>query len=225
MPLKGNRISIYNIVGRVHVTGSGSSPSATITQRGRDATKLKIVDGNIDGRESLRIVIPMIALRLCTIAIGIFAPSSESATTAPLVALMTRAVTDARGRAGGNRSVNNMRVSDDQGGLDAAADIEVQVPHGASLRVNVGAGDVVVNNVNRDLAVDVHAANVAVSDVKGVVDLDVGSGHSDVSNIAGSVMLDVGSGRISLAVPRPIDHQIARSDDRLYRYRWWSPDN
>ncbi|MEP6779851.1 MAG: DUF4097 family beta strand repeat-containing protein, partial [Gemmatimonadaceae bacterium] len=197
VPLKGNRISIYNVAGRVHVTGGGSNASATITRRGRDASKLKIVNGSIDGRESLRIIYPDDRVTITTDRDrhfrtefrvrddGTFGRTDDA-----------RSDRHARSSWGSNRSGRTMRVSDDQGGLDAAADIEVQVPDGVSLRVNVGAGEVTVNNVNGDLAVDVQAANLTVSGVKGVVDLDVGSGHSELSNITGSIRLDAGSGNV-----------------------------
>ncbi|MEP6765020.1 MAG: DUF4097 family beta strand repeat-containing protein [Gemmatimonadaceae bacterium] len=197
IPLNGNRISIYNIAGQVRVTGGGSSASATVTRRGRDASKLKIANGNIDGRESLRIIYPDDRVTIASDRDRHFRTEFRVRADGTFGSMGdARSDKHSRSRLGSDRSGHNIRVSDDRGGLEASADIEVQVPNGVSVRVNLGAGEIVVNNVNGDLAVDAQSANLSVSDVKGVVDLEVGSGHSDIVNITGSIMLDAGSGNV-----------------------------
>ena len=197
IPLRGTSIAVYNLVGHMRVTGGGSSASANIVRRGRDAAKLKIVTGPIGGRESLRIMYPDDRI---TITDG----KHQHNRTDVRVRNDGTFGDTADARTGKNHSHNNspnsgrrVRIGGENGGMDASADVEIQIPDGVSLRVNLAAGDIVVRNINGDLAVDAAMANVTINDSKGVLDIDVGSGRMDVTNATGAITLDTGSGDIT----------------------------
>src|SRR5262245_65108230 len=57
--LSGDRVSIYNIAGRLRVQpGGGSTVVVDVTRSGRDANQLSLRTGDIRGIASLRVVYP-----------------------------------------------------------------------------------------------------------------------------------------------------------------------
>src|SRR5437870_1438149 len=57
--LAGDRVSIYNLAGRLRVQpGSGSQVVVDVTRVGHDAAKLKLATGDVHGFQSLRVVYP-----------------------------------------------------------------------------------------------------------------------------------------------------------------------
>src|SRR5262245_37345481 len=57
--LSGDRVAIYNLVGRLRVqAGTGSQVTVDVTRAGRDAGQLKIATGEVHGAQSLRVVYP-----------------------------------------------------------------------------------------------------------------------------------------------------------------------
>ena len=123
--LNSKTVALYNLVGRLRVTGGGSSVVATLTRRGRDATKLSIGTQTVEGREALVVKYPGDRITI---------PDSRN----------RRMRTEIRVRDDGSFGNNykndkgrssfrfndgrRVRIGDDGGGLEAAADIELQVP-------------------------------------------------------------------------------------------------
>src|SRR5690348_10211730 len=55
----GDRVAIYNLAGKVRVEGgSGSDVIVEVTRGGRDGDQLRVEQGSIRGRETLRILYP-----------------------------------------------------------------------------------------------------------------------------------------------------------------------
>src|SRR5256885_4855223 len=55
--LAGDRVAIYNLVGRVQVEGGdGADVSVDVTPGGRSGRALRIATGEIRGRETLRVI-------------------------------------------------------------------------------------------------------------------------------------------------------------------------
>ena len=193
--LNGRTVALYNLVGRLRVTGGGSSVVATITRRGRDAGQLSVGTQTVEGREALVIKYPGDRITL---------PAARS----------RRMRTEIRvrddGSFGNNYSHNKgrasfrfndgrrVRIGDESGGLEAAADVELQVPTGVSVRLHVAVGDIDVRNVDGDIAVDASGGELAVSDAKGTITLETGSGGASLINVSGLITLDTGSGEVSL---------------------------
>lgn len=194
--LSGRNIAVYNLVGRLHVTGGGATASATITRRGRDAGKLTVATGNVDGSEALRVIYP---------GDRVTVPDSRNRRSRTEINVRDNGTfgnTYNRDNNGRRRSSlfndgRRVRIGSDGGGLEAAADIELQVPNGVSVRLHLGVGDVEVRGVNGDVAVDVAGANLVVADTKGTLTLDTGSGEATLTNVNGLISLDTGSGTVT----------------------------
>lgn len=189
----GRNIAVYNLVGRLHVTGGGSSATATITRRGRDAGKLQVATGNIDGMDALRVMYPGDRVTI---------PDSRNRRSRTEIRVRDNGTfgnnynsNDRRSRNGYNEG-RRVRIGDESGGVEAAADIELQVPNGVVVRLHLGVGDVDVRGVNGDVAVDVHGADLVVTDTKGTLTLDTGSGSASITNANGLISLDTGSGDV-----------------------------
>ncbi|MEO7999394.1 MAG: DUF4097 family beta strand repeat-containing protein, partial [Gemmatimonadaceae bacterium] len=193
--LNGRNVALYNLVGRLRVTGGGTSTVATITRRGRDASKLTITTGNVDGSEALRIIYP---------GDRITVPDTRSRRSRTEVRVRDNGTfgnnygnnSDRRRSSFSGRDGRSVRIGGDGGGLEAAADIDLQVPNGTSVRLHLAVGDVDVRGVNGDVVVDVSGADIVVADTKGTLTLDTGSGEATLTNVSGTITLDTGSGNV-----------------------------
>lgn len=193
--LNGRSVALYNLVGRLRVTGGGASVVAAITRRGRDAGKLSVVTQTVEGREALIVKYP---------GDRITVPDSRN----------RRSRTDIRVRDDGSfgnsysnkdkgrsmfRSSNDrtIRIGGESGGLEAAADIELQIPNGVSVRLNIAVGEIELRNVDGDIAASTAGGNMIVSDAKGTITLDTGSGAASLTNVSGLISLETGSGEVT----------------------------
>ncbi len=185
--LEGREVAIYNLVGTIRATGGGGSDvTVTMTRRGRDAGQLSLRQGRIDGRETLRVIYPS---RRIT-----FEELSGNS--------RTRLRVHQDGTFGGGSDHddgNSVEISGRSGGLEAHADLEVAIPAGKRIDLNLAAGTVSVTNVSGDVYVDVHAADVKTSGTKGILSLDTGSGTVEVTDATGPLTLDSGSGSVTIA--------------------------
>lgn len=185
-------IAIYNLVGRLRVTGGGTAAVATVTRRGRDAGRITLGTGAVDGYEALRVIYP---------GDKVSVPDSRN----------RRSRSDIRVRDDGtfgdryDRNRTNrfddgrrVRVGDDVGGIEAAADVELQIPSGTSVRLHLAVGEVNVTNVKGDIAIDVSGGDVHTTDTQGTLTIDTGSGEATVTNAAGMISLDTGSGDVTM---------------------------
>ncbi|MEO7361751.1 MAG: DUF4097 family beta strand repeat-containing protein [Gemmatimonadaceae bacterium] len=194
--LSGRNIAIYNLVGSLHVTGGGSSTVATITRRGRDAGKLTLATGNVDGSEALRVMYP---------GDRVTVPDSRNRRSRTEIRVRDNGTfgNNYNHENNGRRRSSSMfsdgrrvQIGSESGGLEAAVDIQLQIPNGVSVRLHLGVGDVDVRGVNGDIAVDVSGANITVVDTKGTLTLDTGSGAATLTNVNGLISLDTGSGNV-----------------------------
>jgi hypothetical protein len=185
--LAGQRVALYNLAGRVTVEGgSGSDVTVEIRRGGRDASRLRIETGPIEGRETLRVLYP---------ADRVVYTDSES---------RGRSRTDISVREDGTwggdwgSRRDRVEVATWGDGMEAWADLVVRVPSGKAFDLNLGVGSATVTNVNGDVSVDVHAATIRTSGTRGRLDLDAGSGEVEVKDAQGELTLDAGSGGVSL---------------------------
>ena len=192
--LSGSRIGIWNIAGKVTLSaGSGSNVLVTVTRHGSDGAKLELAHGPINGRETLRVIYPGDAV--------VYAPNGREhgrwRTEFDIRDDGTFSGDDDHGDRWGNG--HRMRVSSTGDGLDASADLDIQVPAGQQLMVVLAVGTVDARNVNGKLSIDTHGANVTASALKGNVDIDTGSGDVQVDGMDGPLNVDVGSGDVTLS--------------------------
>jgi lia operon protein LiaG len=189
--LTGNQVAIYNLVGSVKlVRGSGRDVVVAVTRGGPDAAQLRVAHGAISGgRQSLRVIYPSNRITFDGL-------STRSRTT-------LRVSEDGTFGHGGDddddRSGQRVEISGRSGGLDARADLTVEVPAGKRVEINLAAGSVSATNVESDLYLDVSAATVTTTGTKGVLSLDTGSGEVSVTDQNGNLTIDSGSGSVTFS--------------------------
>ncbi|HTE46779.1 MAG TPA: DUF4097 family beta strand repeat-containing protein, partial [Gemmatimonadaceae bacterium] len=187
--LSGDRVSIYNLAGRLRVqAGTGSQVSVEVTRGGRDASRLKVATGEIRGAQSLRVVYP--SDRIVYHEMG-----SRSRTQ-----LRVNSDGTFDDKDGGSNFFGRDRVEirDSGAGLDAHADLVVSMPKGQRITIHWGVGDATLSNVDGDIRVSVAAATVSTEHTRGQLRLDTGSGGVTVSDAQGDVSLDTGSGGVTV---------------------------
>lgn len=186
--LSGDRVSIYNIAGRLRVQpGSGSTVVVDVTRAGRDANQLSLRTGNLRGISTLRVVYP--ADRIVYPELGLRSNTE--------MRVNPDGTFDDRGGSNWDES-DRVQIRGSGSGLEAHADMVVSVPRGQRLSVHWGAGEATVSNVDGDLSINVSAARISTEHTRGALNLDTGSGNVSVVDAVGEVNLDAGSGSVTV---------------------------
>jgi len=184
--LSGNDVAIYNLVGSIKaVGGSGADVAVDVAKAGTDAAQLRVEQGAIGGRQTLRVIYP--ARR---ITFGDRGGWGER-TTVRVADDGTFDDKDDRG--------SRVEITSRSGGLEARADLTVTVPAGKTIALHLAAGDVHVSNVSGEITVSVATASVTTSGTRGGLTLDTGSGEVSVTDAQGNLTLDTGSGSVTLS--------------------------
>jgi hypothetical protein len=185
--LRGSDVAVWDLAGRVEVVaGTGSEVVVEVVRRGRDAGRVRVERGEIDGRDALRI------------------GADDTDIVYPELADRGRVESSLRrdgtfGMSGG-RWVGGRRVSirRDGRGTEGWADVTVRVPRGMRVRVHVLAGRAEARDVDADVLLDAHAARAVAERTRGRLVVDAGSGGAELRDVAGDVTVDAGSGAVSL---------------------------
>ena len=186
--LAGDRVSIYNLVGKVRLQpGTGASVVVQITRGGRDASQLSLQTGDIRGSNSLRVIYP---------ADRIVYPEMSFRSSTEIHVNGDGTFNDQGGWDWRER--DRVQIRGSGSGLEAYADMVVSVPRGQRISVNLGVGQANVANVDGDISVDVSAATISTEHTKGTLNLDTGSGSVTVIDAQGDVNLDTGSGSVTV---------------------------
>lgn len=188
--LSGRDVGIYNLVGSIKaVSGDGGDVIVTVAKTGKDAGQLRVEQGPIHGRQTLRVIYP--ARRIT------FADDDDrhwgggGRTTVRVEDDGTFDDNDGEG--------SRVEISDRSGGLEARADLTVAIPTGKAVSLRLAAGEVSVSNVNGEISIGVDAARVTTTKTRGGLSLDTGSGEVSITDAQGDVSLDTGSGGITLS--------------------------
>lgn len=183
--LPGDNPAVFNLAGRMRVEpGSGRAVVVEVVRGGSDQARLRVDQGTIDGRSTLRVFAPGDRVRYPNMGRG-----SRTA---------LRVRDDGTFGGGGPRAGRQVTVTSGGSGLEAYADLRVLVPAGAQLSVHQGVGGVQVSNVNGRLEVRTQSAGVNTAGTRGELDIDVGSGSVRVDRAAGPLRIDTGSGSIDV---------------------------
>lgn len=187
----GDPVAVYNLVGALRVEpGASTGISVQVTRAGADAGRLKVLQGEVDGRATLRIVYPGDRIRFGT---------DGNTTQLRVRADGTFGDRDEHGRHEHQDWDEGRRVTiAAAGGLDARADLLVQVPRGRRVRLFLAVGSVSLTNVDGEVYVDAHSAPVSVTGAKGVLSVDVGAGSVQVTQSDGDLSVDTGSGDVEV---------------------------
>jgi hypothetical protein len=191
--LSGERVAVYNLVGRVRVqAGTGSQVAVDITRGGSNANELKIESGDVRGWNSLRVIYP---------ADRIIYRNDRGGSWRTNITVNSDGTFGVSGDRRGffDRDRDQVEIRSSGSGLDAYADLTISVPKGQHIAVYLGVGEAVVSNVDGDLTVDVAAARVETNHTSGRLTLDTGSGGVSVTDAQGIVDLDTGSGGVTVS--------------------------
>jgi DUF4097 and DUF4098 domain-containing protein YvlB len=183
-------VSIYNLVGELRVRAtSGSQVTVDVTRGGHDADKLKLETGDVRGWQSLRVIYPSDQIVYPNLG-----RRSRSTLRVNADGTFNEDDSDSDSRHGSGR----VEIRDSGSGLEAHADLVVNVPKGQRIAIHWGVGDADVANVDGDLRINVAAARVTSNHTAGRLTLDAGSGAVDVADARGDVTLNTGSGGLTL---------------------------
>lgn len=184
--IPGRSVAVYNLAGTVEVVaGSGSDVVVRMTRRGRDADRLAIETGSIGGRETLRVIYPDDRI--------IYPEMGRGSNTTQ------RVRADGTFSDGGRSSGDRVRISGSGSGLEAWADLVVEVPAGVGLELYVAVGDVDARGTRGSLRIDTGSGSVSAIDITGELTLDTGSGRVRVEDVTGSLSVDTGSGGVEVS--------------------------
>ena len=187
--LTGTDVAVYNLAGRARlVAGNGDAVQVTVNPAGRDADDLKLEQGPIQGRTTLRIRYPGDHV--------IYPEMGRGSNTS----IHVRDDGTFGGKNHGDWfGMGQVKISGSGSGLEAHADLDVSIPPGQKFSLYLAAGAVTVTNVRGDLHVDTGSGNVSSTGTRGDLDIDTGSGGIDVGGAEGDVNLDTGSGDVNVS--------------------------
>jgi lia operon protein LiaG len=195
--LDDDAVAIYNLVGTVRVEAGDGGVGVQVTRTGTDAARLRIAQGEIDGRMTLRVIYPENRISTGSVSRGSSSTLRvrEDGTFGDAGDWRERG---RRGRHGDWDEGRKVTIASGQG-LDARADLVVRVPRGRRVAVYLAVGSVTVTNVEGDLTFDTHEAEVTANGVKGSLTIDVGSGSVRATQIDGELSVDTGSGGVEVS--------------------------
>jgi lia operon protein LiaG len=191
--ISGDEIAIYNLAGEIRMEpGQGSAVTAEVSRGGADAGKLKVEQGEVDDRQTLRVVYPADRIQYSRLSDG---------SSTQLRVREDGTFGDDQGEEH-RREGRRVTIVSRGGGLDAHADLRVAVPADKRVALYLAVGKVAVTNVNGNLRIDVSSAPVTTSNTRGELDIDVGSGAVQVTQARGDLSVDTGSGAVSVSDTR-----------------------
>ncbi len=181
----GSAITVYNLAGHARVVrGSGSDVVVRVTRGGKDRARLDIRTGESDGRTALIVVYP--DDRVVYPEMGTGSRSS----------LRVRDDGTFGGEEGSRGDMVDIRGSGR--GLEAWADLVIEVPAGKDFALQLAAGQADVQGADGTFALHTGSGSIEASDVSGSIWLETGSGSASVQNVKGDLRVDTGSGSIAV---------------------------
>lgn len=178
--IPGNRVGVYDLIGTVSVVaGTGDAVEVTVTRGGADGSRLRVETGPIRGEQTLRVMFPGNAFRY-----------RENGSTT------LRVREDGTFGDGMGLSARRVRIGDE--GLDAFADLRVEVPAGKSITIHVGVGRITATNLNGSLRLNTAAGNVRADRITGSLEIETGSGNVAARTIRGDLDIETGSGDVEV---------------------------
>ncbi len=195
--LDSDPVGIYNLVGTVRVEPGAGSTAVQVTRAGGDAAQLKVVQGEVDGRATLRVLYPGDRVRFGSGGGSTQLRVRDDGTFGDLNDEHVRGRHAHHDRHDGDEGRRVTIAS--AGGLDARADLLVQVPRGRRVEVFLAVGSVSVSNVEGEVYLDAHDAPVTATGTKGLLSVDVGSGTVRVTQADGDLSVDTGSGDVEVS--------------------------
>jgi hypothetical protein len=184
--VSGRSVAVYNLAGRVEVVrGGGADVVVRIDRGGADAAALRVETGEIRGRSTLRIIYPNDE---------IVYPDMGRGSNTSLTVRDDGTFSDDSGGRGEHVSIRGRGA-----GMEAWADLVIEVPAGRDLGVYLATGEVNASGVDGALTIDTGSGAVTATSISGSLDVDTGSGSIVVQGVVGDVRVDTGSGRVEVS--------------------------
>jgi lia operon protein LiaG len=197
--LSSDRVAIYNLAGEVRVEpGTSSSVVIEVTRGGSNAGDLRVERINDGSWQQLVVKYPADRVvyrrlgRLSRSEFGVRDDGTFGTRNLDPQLGAERANANVSDKRGGSR----VRVSGSGSGLEAYADMRIEVPRGRTVAIHLGVGKVIATNVNGDLQIDARSASIEATNHTGFARFDTGSGSITLRGAAGDVGLHTGSGSI-----------------------------
>lgn len=182
--IRGADVAIYNLAGQVQIVrGSGSEVVVHISRGGDDARRLEVRTGEVDGRQTLRVVYP---------SDEIVYPDMGRGST------QLRVRSDGTFSDGRRGDGDRVSIENSGRGLEAWADLVIEVPAGQRAAVHLAVGRVEAEGVDARLEIDTGAGAVAARAMSGSLEIDTGSGNVRVDGMDGDLNVDTGSGDVEV---------------------------
>ncbi len=139
--LSGSEAAVYNLAGHVElVRGSGSDVVVRVTRGGDDASRLEIEVGQVRGVEALRVIYPDDEV--------VYPDMGRGSNT------QTRVRADGTFGDGGESRGDRVSIRGSGGGMEAWADIVIEVPAGKTFSVYVAVGEAEARGLDGDIRID-----------------------------------------------------------------------
>ena len=184
--IRGPDVALYNLAGTVQIeAGSGDAVGVEVSRGGTDLGQLRIAEGDLGGRATLRVIYPGDEVRY---------PAFGNGSTELRVRDDGTFDDDDHGSRG-----RRVRISNRQGGVEAWADLKIAVPAGRSLAVHLAVGKITATNVDGHIRLQAANAPITVNDVRGTLGIDVGAGDVQLTGAQGEVKVSTGSGEVHIS--------------------------
>jgi len=184
--ISGRSVAVYNLAGQVEVVrGSGADVVVRVMRGGADASALSIQTGEIRGRSTLRVIYPDDEI--------VYEDMGRGSNTS----LSVRS--DGTFSDGGNNRGDRVRIRGNGDGLEAWADLVIEVPAGRDIAVYLAAGEVSADDIEGDVSIDTGSGPVTATAITGSLNVDTGSGSVVARGIEGDLWVDTGSGRVEVS--------------------------
>jgi DUF4097 and DUF4098 domain-containing protein YvlB len=199
--LEGGDLAIYNLAGLLQVEPGQGQVAVEVTRGGADAARLKVAQGEIDDRQTLRLIYPEDKIHY---ALG----KGDSRTDLKVRDDGTFGDSDwewdhnGHHRRDHSHEGHRVTIATDTDGLDAHADLKVKVPANTRISFYLAVGRVTVTNAGGEMRIDAHNSPVSVSGFKGSLSIDVGSGSVHATQVDGELDVDTGSGSVEVTQVR-----------------------
>ena len=184
--VRGDQVAIYNLAGEVEVVaGDDGGVSVQVMRGGADGDALDIQIGEIGGWQTLRVLYPSDRIHYDGDGWG--------------------GRTDVRVRRDGTWGGDwrdrgdRVRISSRGSGLDAHADLRIEVPLGQEIDIHVAVGRITASNVEGRIRLDTRSGGVEAREMAGHLTIDTGSGSVEVTGMDGDLEIDTGSGSVRVA--------------------------
>jgi hypothetical protein len=196
----GDEIAIYNLAGSVTIEPGTGLATVLVTRAGPGAAKLSIAQGELDGRGTLRVVYP--ADRIVYPAMGKGSSTDLKVRDDGTFGdgdFYHRQHDDDDDRHNHYDDGPRVRIVGAGDGLEASADLRIQLPAGHRASVYLAVGKVAIGNVDGRLSIDAHNAPVNATGTRGELSIDVGSGAVSVTGARGDLSVDTGWGPVEVS--------------------------